>query len=237
MYSSSVDRNHSLALLFAIPPFVATIGSDTMWLLQDKIAVIVQSTQPKQWTKQQLQQNSTNCHVIRDTASQGYALHSISPTITTTKKVLTLFIPSLYGNTNEPYGRVVHPAHEDTSKVNQDNSCLERTNGPQVATSSGTGVGDDEEDPFKKKPNNDGCGGDNSPSGQNDNEEDNDQNQDHEPENGFIGEAVDVLDSNNPDDFLNVTFDDDIDIVLDEIVEVGVADETDEEDMVGLWEE
>ena len=99
---------------------------------------------------------------------------------------------------------------------------------------SGSG-GDDEEDPFKKKPNNDGYGGDKSPSGQNENDQDDDE--DHENENGFRGEAVDVLDSNNPGDFLNVTFDDDMDIVLDEIVEVGVVDEEDVEDMVGLWEE
>ena len=61
--------------------------------------------------------------------------------------------------------------------------------------------------------------------------------EDHEPENGFIGETVDVLGSDNPDNFLNVNFDDDMDIVLDEIVEVGIVGEEDEEDMVGLWEE
>ena len=192
-----------------------------------------QSMQPNQWTKQQLQQNSTNRHVIRDTASQGYALHRISPTITTTKKVLTLFIPSLYGNTNEPYGRVVHPAHEDTSKVNQDDSRLDSTNGPQVAA-SGSG-GDDEEDPFKKKPNNDGCGGDESPTGRNANDQDDDQ--DHDNENGFIGEVVDVFGSDNPDDFPNVDFDDDMDIDEDVMVEVGVVDKEEDEDMVGLWQE
>ena len=230
-----VQKNQFFALLIAILACFVTIGFDTMWLMQDTSPVMGQSMRPQQCAKKRLQQNSTNHHVIRDTASQGYALHRISPTITTTKTVVTLFIPSLYGKTNEPYGRVVHPAHDDTSKVNQDDSRLDTTNGPKVAALSSGGGGDDEEDPDKKKPNNDGCGGDKSFSGQNDNDEEDDE--DREPGNAFIGEAVDVFGSNDPDDFSNITFDDGMDIDEDTMVEVDVVDETEEEDMVGLWEE
>ena len=237
MRDCCVHKNHSLALLIAFLAFFVTFGVDTMWLMQDKIPVMGQSMRPNLCAKQQLQQNSTNRHVVHDTASHGYALHSISSTTTATTAVFTLVISNLHTNTNEPCGRVVHSTDDDTSKANQDNSRLDSTNGPQVATSSGTGGGDDEEDPFKKKPNNDGCGGDESPSGQNDNEEDGDNDHDNEPENGFINEAVDVLESDNPDDFLHVTFDDDMDIDEDDMVEVGIVEETEEEDLVGLWEE
>ena len=51
------------------------------------------------------------------------------------------------------------------------------------------------------------------------------------------GEPVDVLGSNNPDDFPNIILDDDMDIVEDTMVEVGVVDEEEDEDMVGLWQE
>ena len=102
---------------------------------------------------------------------------------------------------------MVHPAHDDTSKVNQDDSRLDTTNAPQVAASSAGSGGDDEEDPYKKKLNNDGCGGDKSPADRNDDEEEDDEEDD--PENAFRDEAV----------------------------EVGVVDEEDVEDMVGLWEE
>ena len=162
------------------------------------------SMQPNLCAKQQLQLNSTNRHVIRHTALQGYALHIISPTITTTTTVLTLVIPYLYGNVNEPYGRVVHPADDNMSKVNQDDSRLDTTNGPQVAASSAGSGGDDEEDPYKKKLNNDGCGGDESPTDENDDEEEDDE--DREPGNAFRDEAV----------------------------EVGVVDKEEDEDMVGL---
>ena len=200
-----------------------------MRLLQDKIPVIVQSTQPKQWTKQVLQPSITNRHVVHNTASHGYALHSISPTITTSKKVLTFVTPSLYGNINEPYGRVVHPAHDDTSKSNQDDSHLDSTNAPQVAaSSSGGGGGDDEEDPYKKKPNDDGCGGDESPVDRNENDQGDEEENDNE--NAFRDEAVDVVGSDNPDDFLNITFDGDMDIVLDE------EDDEDDEDMGEHWQ-
>ena len=122
---------------------------------------------------------------------------------------------------------------EKADQAHQDR--VDDTTGQQaVAAGSGDG-GDDEEDPFKRKLNNDGCGGDKSPADRNENDQDNDE--DHEPKNGFRGEAVDVLESDNPDDFLNVAFDDDMDIVLYESVEVGVVDETKEEDMLGLWEE
>ena len=232
----AVLKNNPLALLVVFLAIVVAIDFDTMPLKQDESPVIVQSMRPNLCAKQQLQLSVTNHHVVQDTASQGYALlHRISSSTTTTATVFTLLMDYLRTNTNEPYGRVVPPAHDESSKVNQDDSCLERTNAPQVAASSGGAGGDDEEDPDEKKPNNDECGGDKSPSGQNENDQDDDQ--DHEPENGFEGEAVDVLDSNNPDDFLNVTFDDDIDIVLDEIVEVGVVDEENDEDMVRLWEE
>ena len=199
--------------------------------MQDKSPVMGQSMQPNLCAKRQLQQSVTNRHVIRHTVLHEHTLCRISPTITTTTTVLTLFIPYLYGKTNEPYGRVIRPAHDDTSKVNQDNSRRDSTNGPQVAVSGIGSGGDDEQDPDKKKPNNDGYGGDKSPSGQNDNDED------HEPENGFEGEVVDVVGSDNPAEFLNVTFDEDMDIDEDSMVEVGVVGEEDEEDMVGLWEE
>ena len=185
-----------------------------------------QSMQPKQCAKQQLQLNSTNRPVIRDTVSQEYALHRISPTITTTKKVLTLVIPNLYGN--EPYGRVVHPAHDESSKANQDDSRLDSTNAPQVAASGSGGGGDDEEDPDKKKPNDDGCGGDESPVDRNENDQGDEEENDNE--NAFRDEAVDVVGSDNPDDFLNITFDGDMDIVLDE------EDDEDDEDMGEHWQ-
>ena len=124
--------------------------------------------------------------------------------IMNTTTVLTLFMDNLRTNTNEPYGHVVHPAPDGTSKSNQDDSRLDTTNGPQVAASSAGAGGDDEEDPDKKKPNNDGCGGDESPTDGNDDEEEDDE--DDDPENAFRDEAV----------------------------EVGVVDEEDDEDMVGL---
>ena len=40
--------------------------------------------------------------------------------------------------------------------------------------------------------------------------------------------------SDNPDDFLNIVLDDNMDINEDGVVEVGVVDKTEEEDMVGL---
>ena len=196
MYGCGVDRNHSLALLIAILPFVATIGSDTMWLLQYKIPVIVQSTQPNQWTKQQLQQSITNRHVIHDTVLHGNLLHRISSTIV----AFTLLISNLHNNINEPYGRVVHPTNDDMSKANKDDSCLDSTNGPQVAASSSGGGGgdDDEDDPFNRKLYNNEWGGDESPADRN--------------ENGFTGEVVDVFGSNNPDDFPNIALDDNMGI-------------------------
>ena len=230
IYDCGIHKNHFLAPLIAILPFFVTIGFDTMWLLQDKIPVMIQSTQPNQWTKQQLQQNSTNRHVSCDAVLHEHLLHRISPAMT----AFTLIIFNLHGNGSELYGRVVHSTDDNTSNSNQDDSHCDSTNGPQVAASSSEGGDDDDEDdPFNRKLHNNGCGGDKSPSGQNDNEEEDN----HDNENGFNGETVDVLESNNPDDFLNVTFDDDMDIVLNEIVEVGVVGEEDEEDMVRLWEE
>ena len=223
MYDCGVHRNHSLALLFAIPSFFTTIGSDTMRILQNKIPVIVQSTQPKRWTKQQLQQSMTNRHVIHDTVLRDHLFHRITSTITT----FILLVSNLHGNVNEPYGRVVHPTNDDRSKVDRDDQDRpDSTNGPQVAATSSGGDGgddDDEDDPFNRKLHNDGCGGDESLADQNDN--------------GFVGEAVDVFGSDDPDDFPDVTFDDDTDIVEDDIVEIGAVDETEEEDMGGLWEE
>ena len=52
-----------------------------------------------------------------------------------------------------------------------------------------------------------------------------------------MGEPVDVFGKHNPDDFLNVVLDDDMDIDEDGVVEVGVVDEGEDEDMVGLWQE
>ena len=120
MYDCGVHKNHSLALLIANLAFFVTIGSDTMRLLQEKIPVIVQSTQPKRWTKQQLQQSVANRHVIHNTVLRGHLLHRISPIITT----FILLVSNLHSNANEPYGRVVHPAHDDMSKVDQDDSRL-----------------------------------------------------------------------------------------------------------------
>ena len=236
MYSCCLDRNHSHALLFAILAFFAAIGPHTMRILQDKIPVIVQSTQPNRWTKQQLQQIITNRHVICDTVLREHLLHRISYTM----KNFTLLISNLHGNANEPYGRVVHPTNDDMSKVNPDDDRLDSTNGTQVAASSSGGGGggggdddDDNDDPYKRKPHNNGCGGDKSPADRNEKTQDDDQ--DHE--NGFTGEPVDVFGSDDPDDFPNIVLDDDMDIDEDDMVEVGVVDEIGEEDLVGLWEE
>ena len=76
-----------------------------------------------------------------------------------------------------------------------------------------------------------GCGGDERPSGWNDDEHD------HDDYNGFMGEPVEVIGSDNPDDFLHVVLDEDMDIDEDNMVEVDVVDEKEEEDMVGLSEE
>ena len=126
-------------------------------------------------------------------ASHEYALHRISPTITTTTTVSTVFVPCLHADTNEPYGRVVHPVHDDTSKSNQDDSRLDTTIGPRVTTSSaGAGGDDDEEDRDKKKENNDGCGGDESPTDENDDEEEDDEDMDIDEDSmvevGVVGE-------------------------------------------------
>ena len=56
-----------LPLFVVVVPFFSAIGSDRMWLLQDKDPVVDQTTQPKQWTKQVLQQSGINRHVVRDT--------------------------------------------------------------------------------------------------------------------------------------------------------------------------
>ena len=112
------------------------------------------------------------------------------------------------------------------SKANKDDSSLDSTNVPQVvASSSGDGGDDDddEDDPCNRKLHNNGCGGDESLADRN--------------ENGFMEEQVDVFGSDNPDDFPNIVLDDDTDIVEDDMVEIGVGDETEEEDMVGLSEE
>ena len=78
-----------------------------------------------------------------------------------------------------------------------------------------------------------GCGGDESLAERNDNDHDHD----HNDNTGFMGEAVDALGSDNPDDFPNFVFDDDTDIVEINMVEVGIVDKKDEEDSVELWEE
>ena len=221
MYDCGLDRNHSLGLLIANLAFVATIGSDTMWLLQDKIPVMIQSTQPKRWTKQQFQLSMTNRHVIQDTVLRDHLFHRITSTITT----FILLVSNLHDNVNESHGRVVHPTDDDRSKANRDDSRLDSTNGPQVAATSSGGDGDDddEDDPYNRKLHNNGCGGDESPTGRN--------------ENGFFGEIVYVFGSDNPGDFVNVAFDDDTDIDEDDMIEVGVVDDGEDEDMVGLWEE
>ena len=232
IYDCGIHKNHFLAPLIAILPFFVTIGFDTMWLLQDKIPVMIQSTQPNQWTKQQLQQNSTNRHVSCDAVLHEHLLHRISPAMT----AFTLIIFNLHGNGSELYGRVVHSTDDNTSNSNQDDSHFDSTNGPQVAASSSEGGDDDDEDdPFNRKLHNNGCGGDKSPSGQNDNEEE--DYEDRQPENGFIDEAVDALGSDNPDDFPNIVLDEDTDIDEDVMVEVDVVGEEEDEDMVGLWEE
>ena len=221
-----------MLLLNALLPFFTTIGSDTMWLLQDKITVTTQSTQPKRWTQPQNQQSITNRHVSCDAVLHEHLLHRIFPAMT----AFTLIIFNLHGSVNEPYGRVVHSTDDNTSNSNQDDSHFDSTNGPQVAASSSEGGDDDDEDdPFNRKLHNNGCGGDKSPSGQNDNEEE--DYEDRQPENGFIDEAVDVLGSDNPDDFPNIVLDEDTDIDEDVMVEVDVVGEEEDEDMVGLWEE
>ena len=94
MYDCGVHKNHSHGLLIANLAFFATIGSNTMWLLQDKIPVVDQSTQLKQSTEQQLQQSITNRHVSCHAVLHGHPLHRISSTITT----ITLLISNLHGN-------------------------------------------------------------------------------------------------------------------------------------------
>ena len=77
-----------------------------------------------------------------------------------------------------------------------------------------------------------GCDGDERPSGRKDNDDD------HDDDTGFMGEPVNLFGSDNPDDFPNFVLDDDTDIVEDNMVEVGIVDETkEEEDSVELWEE
>ena len=232
VHDCGVHNNHSLALLFAIPPFVATIGSDTTWLLQNKIPVMIQSSQPTQSIEQQLQQSVTNGHVIRDTVLREHPLYRITSVITS----FTLFISHLHSNVNEPYGRVVHPAHNDTSTVNPDDDHLDSTNGPQaIASSNGGNDDDDEDDPFNRKLHMNRCGGDESLANEHDADQDN--NHEYHKESGFIGEPVDVFGSDNLHDFPNIVLDDDMDIDGNNMVEVGVVDEEEEEDMVGLWEE
>ena len=225
-----VYHNISLALLIVILPFFTTIGSSMMWLLQDKIPVIVQSTQPKRWTKQQLQQSITNCHVICDTVLREHPSYRISPTITT----FTLLISNLHGNANEPYGRVPLSDDDDTRMADQAHQDrVDDTVGEQVAASSDNDDDDDDDDSRKRKIHNNECGGDESPTDQNDN----DQGDEEDNDNRFFGEPVEVTGSDNPNDFLILVLDDDTDIIEDDMVEVGVVDETEEEDMVGLWEE
>ena len=233
MYDCGVHKNHSLALLIANLAFFVTIGSDTMRLLQEKIPVIVQSTQPKRWTKQQLQQSVANRHVIHNTVLRGHLLHRISPIITT----FILLVSNLHSNANEPYSCVVHPTDDDRSKANQDDSRLDSTNGSQVVASSGGDGGDDDDEdhPRKRRLHNNGCGGDESPAGRNENDQDDDH--DHDNENGFPEEQVDAFGSDNPDDFPDIVLDGDTDIVEDDIVEIGVVEEEYDEDMVGLWQE
>ena len=78
-------------------------------------------------------------------------------------------------------------------------------------------------------------GVDERPTDRNDNDQDDDH--DHDNEDGFIGEPVDAFGSDDPDDFPNVVLDDDMDIVEDSMVEVGVVDKIGEEDLMELWEE
>ena len=78
-----------------------------------------------------------------------------------------------------------------------------------------------------------GCGGDESLAERNDNDHDHD----HNDNTGFKGAPADVFESDNLDDFLNIVLDDNMDINEDGVVEVGVVDEGEDEDMVGLWQE
>ena len=75
------------------------------------------------------------------------------------------------------------------------------------------------------------CGRDERPSGRNDDEHDQDDNT------GFMGDPVDAFGSDNPDDFPNIVFGDDMDVDEDDMVEVGIVDKKDEEDSVELREE
>ena len=167
----------------------------------------------------------------RHRVPHGYLLHRISSAITT----FTLLTSNLHGNVNEPYGRVVHSTDHDRSKVDQAHQDrVDDTVGAQTAASSTGGNDDDDEeedDPWERKIHNAGCDGDERPSGRNDDEHD------HDDYNGFMREPVDVFGSDDPDDFPNIVFDDDMDIDEDSMVEGGILDEKDEEDSVGLWEE
>ena len=136
------------------------------------------------------------------------------------------------GNGNVPYGRVPLSDDDDTRKADQAHQDrVDDTTGAQVAASSNNDDDDDDDDSRKRKIHNNECGGDESPTDQNDND------QGDENDNRFFGQPAEVTGSHNPNDFLNIVLDDETDIAEDDMVEVGVVDETEEEDMVGLWQE
>ena len=139
------------------------------------------------------------------------------------------------GNGNEPYGRVPLSDDDDTRKADQahQDRVDDNVGAHVVASSNDDDDDDDDDDSRKRKIHNIECGGDESPTDQNDNDQDNEEHND----NGFIGEPVEVTGSDNPNDFLILVLDEDTDIIEDDMVEVGIVDETEEEDMVGLWEE
>ena len=177
------------------------------------------------------QSSSTECHTSYWPVLREHPSYRISPTITT----FTLLISHLHGITNVSYGRVPLSDDDDTRKADQAHQDrVDDTAGAQVvAFCSGNDDDDDDDDSRKRKIHNNECGGDQSPAGRNDNDQDDEEHND----NRFFGEPVEVTGSDNPDDFPNIVLDDDMDIDGDDMVEVGIVDDTEEEDMVGLWEE
>ena len=73
----SVHGNYSLLLFVIVLPFYANIGSDTMRRLQDQILIMDQTTQPKQWTIQELQKSITNRCIIHDMAYERGTLSTV----------------------------------------------------------------------------------------------------------------------------------------------------------------
>ena len=201
--------------------------------MQDKSLVIDQPKQSALSTTQCLDQStSTKCHTSYWPVHGEHSRNTAAVTATGNCALMQ----NLPGNGNEPYGCVPLSDDDDTRKADQAHQDrVDDTAGGQVVAfcSGNDDDDDDDDDSRKRKIHNIECGGDESPTDQNDNDQDDEEHND----NRFFGEPVEVTGSDNPDDFPNIVLDDDMDIDGDDMVEVGIVDDTEEEDMVGLWEE